>query len=234
MHQFVDASIALYNPDEPGRAVNSPRAVYQIAPESLSLLQLYGSPGWAEALTSWLARQGSLAERYANAREQKRVPVQLPSGTELSFSAGEHSTLIAAVVTDFASHFAPGSSLLYAGDTENKWAHFDQAGLAALGVTVDAHGKMPDVILHFTKKDWLSLVECVTSHGPVNAKRHAELAKLFAGSTAGLVYVTAFPNRSLAARHLTEIAWETEIWLADAPTHLIHLNGERFLGPYKT
>jgi len=46
------------------------------------------------------------------------------------------------------------------------------------------------------------------------------------------IAVTAFPNRALMARYLSEIAWETEVWVADAPSHLIHFNGERFLGPY--
>ena len=99
---------------------------------------------------------------------------------------------------------------------------------------VDTHGKMPDVVLHYVEKDWLLLVESVTSHGPVDGKRHAELARLFAESTAGLVYVTAFPNRSVMGRYLGEIAWETEVWVADAPSHLIHFNGVRFLGPYAT
>ncbi|WP_279512453.1 BsuBI/PstI family type II restriction endonuclease, partial [Candidatus Thiosymbion oneisti] len=96
------------------------------------------------------------------------------------------------------------------------------------------HGKMPDVVLHYTVKNWLLLVESVTSHGPVDAKRHTELADLFAGSTAGPVYVTAFPNRAIMGRYLGEIAWETEVWVADAPSHLIHFNGEHFLGPYST
>lgn len=112
--------------------------------------------------------------------------------------------------------------------------HLDAALLAELGVDVDSHGKMPDVVLHFVEKNWLLLVESVTSHGPVDGKRHAELAKLFAGSKAGLVYVTAFPNRSIMGRYLPEIAWETEVWVADAPSHLIHFNGVRFLGPYAT
>jgi hypothetical protein len=99
-------------------------------------------------------------------------------------------------------------------------------------VAVEAHGKMPDVVLHFTEKNWLLLVESVTSHGPVDGKRHAELARLFAGSRAGLVYVTAFPNRAVMGRYLDQIAWETEVWVADAPSHLIHFNGERFLGPH--
>ena len=97
---------------------------------------------------------------------------------------------------------------------------------------MDSHGKMPDVVLHFIAKNWLLLVESVTSHGPVDGKRHAELAKLFANATTGLVYVTAFPTRAIMSRYLREIAWETEVWVADAPSHLIHFNGARFLGPY--
>ena len=140
--------------------------------------------------------------------------------------------LIRAIIEDFAQRFAPGSVLVYAGDTGDKWGYFDAPLLAGLGVDVDSHGKMPDVVLHFVEKNWLLLVESVTSHGPVDGKRHTELAKLFAGSAAGLVYVTAFPNRSIMGRYLPEIAWETEVWVADAPSHLIHFNGVRFLGPY--
>lgn len=91
---------------------------------------------------------------------------------------------------------------------------------------------MPDVVLYYPERDWLLSIESVTSHGPVDGKRHAELARLFSSSKAGLVYVTAFPNRRAMGRYLPEIAWETEVWVADAPSHLIHFNAERFLGPH--
>jgi hypothetical protein len=122
---------------------------------------------------------------------------------------------------------------VYAGDTGEKWGYFDEKRLAELGIKVNSHGKMPDAILYCPKRKWLILVEAVTSHGPVDGKRHGELAKLFADSKVGLVYVTAFPNRSIMGRYLGEIAWETEVWVADAPSHLIHFNGSRFLGPYQ-
>ena len=232
MHQFCDAGVALYNPDKPDRPVNSPKAVYQIEPAALALLRTFGTPAWHDGLTAYLAGRETLVARYAMAREQNRIPVEIAPGKEITLSPGEHSELIRAIVEDFAQRFAPGSVLVYAGDTGDKWGYFDAALLAGLGVDVDSHGKMPDVVLHFTAKNWLLLVESVTSHGPVDGKRHAELAKLFAGSTAGLVYVTAFPNRAIMGRYLGEIAWETEVWVADAPSHLIHFNGVRFLGPY--
>jgi hypothetical protein len=232
MHQFCDAGIALYNPDKPDRPVNSPKAVYQVEPAALALLRTFGTPAWHDGLTAYLAERETLIARYAMAREQNCIPVEIAPGKKITLSPGEHSELIRAIIADFAPRFAPGSVLVYAGDTGEKWGYFDAPLLAGLGVDVDSHGKMPDVVLHFTAKNWLLLVESVTSHGPVDGKRHAELAKLFSGSTAGLVYVTAFPNRTIMSRYLGEIAWETEVWVADAPSHLIHFNGVRFLGPY--
>ncbi len=232
MHQFCAAGVALYNPDKPDRSVNSPKAVYQIEPAVLTLLRTFGTPAWHDNLAGYLAERQTLVAKYAKGREQNRIPVEIAPDKEITLSPGEHSELIRAIIADFAPRFAPGSVLVYAGDTGDKWGYFDAALLAGLGVDVDSHGKMPDVVLHFTRKNWLLLVESVTSHGPVDGKRHAELAKLFAGSTAGLVYVTAFPNRTIMGRYLGEIAWETEVWVADAPSHLIHFNGVRFLGPY--
>ena len=232
MHQFVDAGISLYNPDKPDRPVNSPKAVYQVAPAVLTLLRSFGTAQWHDNLATYLSLNQTLAAKYAMEREQNRIPMQVAPGKEITLSPGVHSELIRAIVEDFAPRFAPGSVLIYAGDTGDKWGYFDAVLLAELGVDVDSHGKMPDVVFHFVEKNWLLLVESVTSHGPVDGKRHAELAQLFAGSTAGLVYVTAFPNRTIMGRYLSEIAWETEVWVADAPSHLIHFNGVRFLGPY--
>lgn len=232
VHHFRDAGIVLYNPDDPKRPVNSPKAVYQIAPAALALLRTFGSARWHDALTDYLAVRDTLRDRYARRRTLNLVPVTIAPRKTIKLSPGKHSILIREIIEEFAPRFAPGSTLLYAGDTGAKWAYFDAPLLADLGVEVDSHGKMPDVVLHDTRRNWLLLVESVTSHGPVNPKRHGELASLFAGSTAGIVFVTAFPTRAMMSRHLGDIAWETEVWVAEAPSHLIHFNGERFLGPY--
>lgn len=232
IHQFVDAAVALCNPDEPGRPVNSPKTVYQIQPATLELLRTFGTPDWHSSLVSYLAQRETLKARYASERVQTRVPVQIAPGKTITLSAGKHSELIRAIIEEFAPRFAPGSVLVYVGDTGKKWGYFDAALLAKLGVEVDTHGKMPDVVLYHAERQWLLLVEAVTSHGPVDSKRQAELNRLFSGATAGLVYVTAFPNHATMKRRIDNIAWETEVWVADAPSHLIHFDGERFLGPY--
>jgi hypothetical protein len=232
MHQFCNAGLALYNPDMPDRPVNSPKAVYQIEPATLNLLRTFGTRGWQNTLKLYQSERETLVSRYAQEREQNRIPVRIAPGKKITLSPGEQSELIRAIIDDFAPRFAPGSVLIYAGDTGEKWGYFDAALLTELGINVSSHGKMPDVVLYYIEKNWLLLVESVTSHGPVDGKRHDELANLFSGSTVGLVYVTAFPNRSVMGRYLSEIAWETEVWVADTPSHLIHFNGVRFLGPY--
>jgi hypothetical protein len=193
MHQFVDAGIALYNPDKPDRQTNSPKTVYQIEDTVLRLLRSFGTPGWHDELTAYLAERETLSARYAMERDQNRIPVQIAKGKKITLSPGEHSELIRDIIEQFGPRFVPGGMLIYAGDTGDKWGYFDAPLLAELGVSVDSHGKMPDVVLNCPQRNWLLLVEAVTSHGPVDGKRHAELSQLFADSKAGLVYVTALP-----------------------------------------
>lgn len=233
MHQLVAAGIALYNPDDPARPVNSPKAVYQIEPDTLALLKTFGTASWTADLDAYLKTRKTLTARYAKEREMKKLPVKLATGETIRLSPGDHSQLIKAIIEEFATRFVPGGVLIYAGDTGEKWGYFDKELLGKMGVAVDGHGKMPDVVLYCPEREWLLLVESVTSHGPVDGKRHDELERLFANSKAGLVYVTAFPSRAVMSRYLSEIAWETEVWCADAPSHLIHFNGVRFLGPYE-
>lgn len=231
MHQFVQAGIAVSNPDEPERAINSPKWVYQISREVLDLVKNYERDDWRNTLSQYLKEQGTLAERYARERDMSMIPL-LISGQELRLTPGPHSELIKAIIEDFGPRFAPGAEVLYVGDTGSKLVHFDQEAFRSLGLAFDSHGKFPDVVLYHREMNWLLLIEAVTSHGPVDAKRHAELEALFASAAAGLVYVTAFPNRQTMARYLAEISWETEVWVADAPSHLIHFNGDNYFGPH--
>jgi adenine-specific DNA-methyltransferase len=232
MHQFVQAGLALSNPDEPERPTNSPNWCYQIEQKALVLLRAFGSPSWDGALEKYLRIRGSLSRRYNREREMRKVPLQISESTSITLTPGKHSKLIKDVLAEFAPRFAPGATVVYIGDTGKKWGYFDEPLLRKLGVTVKTHGKMPDAVLYFAQENWLLLVEAVTSHGPVDPKRRVELQRLFQDAVPGLVYVTAFPSRREMSRYLSEISWETEVWVAEAPTHLIHFNGERFLGPY--
>jgi hypothetical protein len=166
MHQFVDAGIALYNPDKPDRPVNSPAAVYQIEPAVPALLRTFDTKRWHRQLTAYLAKRQTLAAQYAHERKQKLIPVQIAPGQKITLSPGEHSDLIRVIIEDFGARFVPGGVLIYAGGTREKWGYFDAVLLSKVGVSVDTHGKMPDVVLYYPERNWLLLIESVTSHGP--------------------------------------------------------------------
>ncbi len=232
VHQFLDAGLIVVNPDEPERPINSPKAVYQIERSALELLRTYDTEDWDHNLRTYLSSIETLKMRYAQTREMARIPVVVSTGKTITLSPGGQNVLVKQIIDEFAPRFTPGGTVLYVGDTDNKFAYFDEQGLANLGIEIETHGKMPDVIMHYTDKNWLILVEAVTSHGPINPKRRDELAYLFRNSKAGIVYVTAFLSRHAMVEYLNEISWETEVWVAEAPSHIIHFNGERFLGPY--
>lgn len=233
IHQFVQASLVRLNPDEPSRPINSPKAVYQIEASALKLLREFNKPNWIEHVHEYLKSAETLNKLYAKEREMKRIPLNVKGIDDIKLSPGGQNVLIKKIIEDFCPLFTPGGQIIYVGDTQKKFAFFDSKKLESLGVEIPEHGKIPDVVVYYTQKNWLVLIEAVTSHGPVNPKRRKELKDLFAGSHAGLVYVTAFLDRHTLLKYINDISWETEVWLAESPTHLIHFNGERFLGPYE-
>lgn len=234
LHQFEQARIVDRNPDDPTRATNSGKNAYRLTDPALAVVQAFGSGlGFEAAVAEFKRKFGELESSYRGTRELHRVPLVLPDGNQVSLSAGAHNVLQAAIVRDFGPRFAPGSRVLYIGDTADKHVIIGAAALVALGVTLTEHDKLPDVVLFDEKRNWLFLIEAVTSHGPVSPKRHRELEAVFGKCRAERVYVTAFPNAATFRRYAADIAWETEVWLADNPDHMIHFNGDKFLGPYK-
>lgn len=232
VHQFVEAGLIHPNPDDPARPINSGKTVYQVDAAALELFRAFGTRAWIKRLQTYLSFVETLRARYEQQRQMARIPIRLPRGKNITLSPGGQNVLVEQILREFCPRFVPGSTPVYVGDTADKWAYFDAELLTTLGIEIDAHGKMPDVIIYHREKDWLVLVEAVTSHGPVNVKRHRELVKLFEGAKSGLVFVTAFLSRRALTKYIEEISWETEVWVAEAPAHLIHFNGQRFLGPY--
>jgi adenine-specific DNA-methyltransferase len=233
VHQFLEAGLIEANPDQPDRPINSPKAVYRIEQGALELLRTFGTLEWDKNLRTYLVSLETLQKRYAKEREMRRIPVTLAPGKTITLSPGGQNILVEKIIREFAEVYTPGGRVLYVGDTDEKFAYYDWEGLEELGVTLESHGKMPDVIIYYTENDWLVLIEAVTSHGPIDGKRKDELERLFSNSRVGLVFVTAFLSRVAMLQYMKDIAWETEVWIAEAPTHLIHFNGKRFLGPYE-
>ena len=231
VHQFVQLGLVIPNPDDPTRPINSPNTRYQIEASFLKVIRSFDTEEWEHNLRTYLVS----ADKIKRLRERERVmtliPISMPNGSQVKISPGGQNALIKQIVEGFCPRFVPGGVIIYLGDAGKKFKIRETAYFERLGIILDEHGKMPDVVVHLEEKNWLVLIEAVTSHGPINIKRHNELKGLFKGK-APLVLVTAFPTRKIMMKYLQEIAWETEVWVADAPDHLIHFNGERFLGPY--
>ncbi|MBP5175036.1 MAG: restriction endonuclease, partial [Treponema sp.] len=202
-------------------------------PEALKVIKSYKTTSFDSLLADFIKNQSTLSAQYAHEREMNMVSVKIKEGHCIQISPGKHSELIRDIIEQMAPRFLPNSTLIYIGDTGEKWGYYDQELAGNLLFDVQQHGKMPDVILYVEDKKWLVLVESVTSHGPVDAKRYIELEELFENVTADKVYISAFPDKKTFTHYAQDIAWETEAWIADNPTHMIHFNGDKFIGPHK-
>jgi adenine-specific DNA-methyltransferase len=232
IHQFEQARIVDRNPDDPTRPTNSGKTVYQLTDEVVAVLRAFGNDlAFQAEVTRFLEQFGSLQAAYASSRETHRIPLRLPGGSTAFLSPGEHNKLQVAIVDEFGPRFAPGAEVLYVGDTADKHVVLEAENFAALKVVVTEHDKLPDIILYRPDKNWLYLIEAVTSHGPISPKRHVELERMLASCSADRIYVTAFPSAVEFRKYAADIAWETEVWIAKNPDHMIHFNGPKFLGP---
>lgn len=231
LHQFIQARIADYNPDQPDLPVNSPRAHYGLSEPAFNAIKVFGTKGWAKAVKKFISEVGSLSKTYAKERDTILIPVKLSDGKVLKLSAGKHNEVQAAIIEQFAPRFAKNGTLLYLGDTAKKDLYINQEYLKSLGIPIDQHSKLPDVVIYDHARCWLFLIEAVTSHGPVSPKRIHELEELLKNCKEGKIYVTAFPDFAEFKRHSKNIAWETEVWIVESPHHMIHFNGDRFMGP---
>lgn len=231
LHYFIQANIVEQNPDDKSIPVNSSRNHYALTTEFLTILKTYETEDWLIARSAFVANAHDLRTKYTKTKQFRMVSVKLPNGNSITLSAGIHNEVQKAIIEKFVPRFAPGSALLYLGDTAKKDLIIDNEKLKELGIPIDQHSKLPDVVLYSEDKNWIYLIEAVTSHGPVSQKRINELEILFKHCKSGKVYVTAFPNMIIFKKYSSEIAWETEVWLMDMPDHMIHFNGDRFLGP---
>ncbi len=239
LHQFEQARIIDRNRDDPARPTNSKDNNYSLNQPILDILAHYPHGDWKTPLERYKQSVPQLTALYERKLDKHKIPINLPDGTTLSLSPGKHNQLHADIVHEFCSRFiGEGGKLLYIGDTASsrneggKLMYLDTDAFNALNVPPMAHDKLPDVVVLDTKRNWLFLIEAVTSHGPVSPKRWIELEQAFESCTAGIVYVTAFPDRAEFRKNAADIAWETEVWIADNPDHMIHFNGDRFLGPH--
>ena len=226
MHHFRNAAFI----EDNGKATNSPNYRYRLTDEMLTLIHSYGTDSWESEKLKFLKAHETLINLYASKRTMRKMPVRI-NGEDFTFSPGKHNELQKAIIEEFAPRFAPNSECLYVGDTTEKDLVKNVAKLQELGFAITLHDKMPDVVLYSEEKDWLYFIESVTSVGSMDPKRIKEIEEMTESVTAGKIYVTAFLDFKTFKKFSESLAWETEVWIVDMPDHMIHLNGDKFLGP---
>lgn len=216
--------------EDNGMATNSPNYRYRITDEALKLIQSYKSINWNKNLTKYLAKHEKLVKIYENKRKIEKVPIKI-NGKDFEFSTGKHNELQKAIIEEFAPRFAPNSVVVYVGDTKDKDLYKDKEILKELHIAMGEHEKLPDVILYEREKRWIFFIEAVTSGGPISPKRMVEIGEMTSECGYGKIYITAFLDMKTFKKFAEDLAWETEVWLSEMPDHMIHLNGDKFMGP---
>ena len=226
LHHFRNAALV----EDNGKATNSPNYRYRLTEETLQMVRTFQTSEWQKSVSRFLEYHEKLVDMYASKKKMTMMPVRI-NGADFQFSIGRHNELQKAIIQEFAPRFAPNSECLYVGDTIEKDLVKNVDKLKELGFEITLHDKMPDVVLYREDKDWIYFVESVTSVGPMDAKRILEITEMTKSVAAGKIFVTAFLDFRTYKRFSENLAWETEVWIAEMPEHMIHLNGDKFLGP---
>lgn len=228
MHHFRNAAFI----EDNGKATNSPNYRYRLTDEMLLLVKTFQSNLWKEQKSNFLKSHQNLIDLYSSKKAVRKMPVKI-NGDDFTFSPGKHNQLQKFIIEEFAPRFAENSECLYVGDTIQKDLVKNEKKLKELGFEITLHDKMPDVVLYSEDKNWIYFIESVTSVGAMEPKRIKEIEEMTENVSAGKIYVTAFLDFKTFKKFSETLAWETEVWIADMPDHMIHLNGDKFLGPRK-
>lgn len=229
----VQAGIVLNSSAFDAQATNNPTRGYALNPLFAKLLKSYETLQWETELGIYKEQAKLLKEELERKRDLEKIPVKLPSGTNLRLSAGEHNVLQKHIVEDFLSRFGMESEVLYIGDTSDKYLYKNEEALNQIGFFTLEHEELPDVVAYCKEKDLLFLIEAVHSTGPMDEIRVMKLKKQMRNCTATPIFITAFLNKKEFRKWVTDIVWESEVWIADNPEHMIHFNGYKFLEIHK-
>lgn len=225
----IQAKIVLNSSSFDVQATNNPTRGYALNPMFAELIKCYGTAKWKKSIANYKKQVEFLKEELERKRNLEKIPVKLPSGIELELSAGEHNVLQKCIVEDFLARFGMGAEVLYIGDTSDKFLFKNHEVLNQIGFFTLEHEELPDVVAYCHEKNLLFLIEAVHSAGPMSEIRVRKLKKQLEKCTAYPIFVTTFLNKKEFRKWVTEIAWETEVWIADNPEHMIHFNGYKFL-----
>ena len=232
LHQFEQAGLVSKNPGNPLRPTNSPKTVYGISSVALKAIRKYRTQNWPLAVQEFIGIKGKLIEKYAKKKSKNLIRLKINEQI-IKLSPGIHNQLQAKIIEEFLPRFCPNARVLYIGDSARKLIYTENKLIKKLNLSITKHNKLPDVVLYDIQKDCLFLIEAVTAHGPISPKRQIELEKTLKSCNSKRIYISTFPSFAEFKKHITNVAWETEIWIENNPDHIIHFNGDKFFTIYE-
>lgn len=232
---LVEAGIVVNSSSTEEQATNNPSRGYGLSTSFANLLHSFGSSRWEILLNEFRKETKSLKEELERRRDLQKVPVTLPNGKTIVLSYGEHNNLQKAIIEVFLPLFGLGAEVLYVGDTKDKFLHLEKAELEKIKFFTLEHEELPDVVAYSREKNLLYLIEAYHSTGEWDEIRVRKVKRKLeeSGCTANVIFFTAFENKNIFKQKAKDIAWETEVWIADSPEHLVHFNGYKFLELHK-
>lgn len=231
--RLVGMGLIIKSANRPDADTNDGTRGYALEENFAELIKKYGSKKWTHALNIFELDQDYI-DQFHSKRELEKLEVHLEKGVVISLDKGPHNKIQKAVIEEFLPIYGYSAKVLYIGDTSNKHMHEYSDQMIKLGLNIKDRGMLPDIVAFSSEKNWLYLIEAVHSSNPLSPERCIELQRsILKDCPYGVVFVTAFLSKKEFAKWLPQIAWETEVWLVDTPQHLIHFNGDRFLGPHE-
>mgnify|MGYP002703374184 CR=1 FL=1 len=206
---------------------------YRISAEYGRIIAKFGQKDWEKQVEIFNRTHKTYTERMDQTRDLPKISVTLPDGSEFQLKDGEHNLIQQQIITEFLPRFGNGALLLYCGDSDNKYGVINEKEkLDMLGIKDFSQGKLPDIIAYSEQKDWIYLIEAYHTSNPITPERKFELEEMLGDAADKCIFVTAFESENAYRGCPEELAWETEVWIATNPDHMIHRNGFRFMGPY--
>ena len=230
---LIDAGVVFSSSLLDQSATNNPNRGYALDAQFANLLKVYGTAKWQAKLSYFLETRQNTKVELERKRAMERIPVVLPSGKTLELSTGEHNLLQKKIIEEFLPQFGMGAQVLYVGDSTDKYLVREDECLRSIHFFPLEHDALPDVVAYNEEKNLLFLIEAYNTSGPMDQSRVLKLKTLLKECTAHAVFITAFLNTKEFLKLFSKMAWETEVWIADNPEHMVHLNGCKFLEVYK-
>lgn len=223
----VDAKIIVRT--IPASSRNNPTRRYALSDSYAAVVRAYGTGDWEGMLKTILLGKTTQTEAYAQDHNLPTMPVRIPDGKKIALHPDPHNVLQKDIIEKFLPKFGFDSELLYIGDADNKYLVYQKDKLEDIGFFNLNHAELPDVIAYSERKNLLFLIEAFHSTGAITIDRLSNLKRLTENCKAKIVFITAFADFKIFIKHSRKIAWDTEIWIAEIPEHMIHYNGPKFL-----